>query len=213
MYEEPGSTSGGGGDDSSGENDSSGGDEAGSRGGSMPECRDVLCRPSNFFFDVLPTVTLSDLASFAPALTPVAGEPGGFGIVGMPVNFVADAEEHTVTGALFSLPVTVRFTPADFVFDHGDGSSRTSTSGGASWAAQGLPQFSATPTSHAYAARGDYAATVTVRYTAAVDFGGGWRDVPGLLELTGPASTITVLQARTALVAETCAERPAGPGC
>lgn len=175
-------------------------------------CIDILCRPS-FVVEMLPTATLSDVASFAPVLTPVAGEPGGYGIVGMPVNFVAEATTHTATGELFSRPVTVRFTPVAFVFEHGDGTSRTSATGGATWATLGLPQFSATPTSHAYAARGTYAAHVAVRYGAAVDFGAGWRDVDGLLELAGPTSTVTVLEARTALVQNTCVENPTGPGC
>lgn len=212
TYEEPGT---GGRDHSPGghwpDSDASTSPDAGA-GPGADGCIDILCRPS-FVVEMLPTATLSDVASFAPVLTPVAGEPGGFGIVGMPVNFVAEAATHSATGELFSLPVTVRFTPVAFVFEHGDGTSRTSTTGGATWAALGLPQFSATPTSHAYAARGVYAARVAVRYSAAVDFGTGWRDVAGLLELAGPTSTITVLEARTALVQHTCTERPTGPAC
>ncbi|HYP72591.1 MAG TPA: hypothetical protein VEP72_00775, partial [Microbacterium sp.] len=74
--------------------------------------------------------TLTDVASFAPAALPLVDEPGGVGIVGMPVNFVVDAQTHTATGELFDLPVTVRFVPTSFEFRHGDGTSRETTTGG-----------------------------------------------------------------------------------
>ncbi|WP_299087847.1 hypothetical protein [uncultured Microbacterium sp.] len=157
--------------------------------------------------------TLADVASFAPAASLLADEPDGVGIVGMPMNFVVSATPHTATGTLFDLPVTVRFVPASFVFVHGDGTSRTSATGGQSWAALGQAQFSATATSHAYAARGTYGAAAIVQYAATVDFGSGDVSVPGLLEVRTPTSTIEVVEVRTALVDRTCLESPGGPGC
>lgn len=224
AYDEPGAGDVLYGDESSGAgrgtdpSDPDAGTPGGSAGGAdgasaIPEgCADVLCRPS-YSVEMLPTVTLSDVASFAPASAVVEGEPDGFGIVGMPVNFVAAATTHTVAGELFSRPVTVRFTPVAYVFDHGDGSTRTSPTGGTTWAALGVPQFSATATSHPYTARGVYAARVIVQYTAATDFGTGWRDIPGTLEIPGPTTEITILEARTALVHHSCTERPTAPAC
>jgi hypothetical protein len=127
--------------------------------------------------------TLSDVASFAPASAPFVDEPDGVGIVGMPMNFVATAGVHEQAGTLFDLPVTVRFTPTSYRFIYGDGTSRDSPTGGRTWAALGRAQFSATDTSHAYAARGTYTATATVRYAAQANFGNGWIDVPGLLDI------------------------------
>ncbi|MFT4213489.1 MAG: hypothetical protein QM622_01755 [Microbacterium sp.] len=157
--------------------------------------------------------TLDDVASFAPESLALAGEPGGFGIVGLPVNFVVNATTHSVTGELFDLPVTVRFTPESFEFVAGDGTSRQSATGGQTWAQLGLAQFSPTATSHAYEARGTYSAYTIVRYAAQVDFGNGWVDVPGRLEIPTAATSIRVLEARTALVEHTCTENPAGPAC
>lgn len=157
--------------------------------------------------------TLTDIASFAPAPQVLTDEPDGVGIVGMPVNFVVPVAAHEATGTLFELPVTVRFTPASVTFVHGDGTSRTSATGGRTWADLGLAQFSATPTSHAYAQRGTYSAFATVNYAAEVNFGNGWIAVSGLLEIPTAASTIQIVEARTALVERTCAENPAGPGC
>jgi len=174
---------------------------------------DVLCRGGGFGVVSLPDVTASDLASFAPARPTFEAEPGGVGIVGMPTNFVASASTQILTGTLFDRPVTVRFSPAAYVFSYGDGSSARSTSGGAAWTALGQPQFTATPTSHAYGSRGVYAASVSVEYVAAVDFGTGWRPVIGVVTATGGAQSVEIFEARTALVDKTCIENPSGPGC
>ncbi|MFT3799427.1 hypothetical protein [Microbacterium sp.] len=156
---------------------------------------------------------LTDVASFAPAALTITGEPGGFGVVGMPVNFVVDATVQETTGELFDLPVTVRFTPASIVWDYGDGTTRETSGGGRTWEQLGLPQFSATATGHAYAARGTYTASAIVRYSAQVNFGTGWINVPGLLEIPTTTSPIHVVEVRTALVDLTCLENPTGPGC
>jgi hypothetical protein len=174
---------------------------------------DVLCRGGGFTVEVIRDVTASDLASFVPARPSFAAEPAGVGIVGMPTNFVAGATTQTLTGTLFDLPVTVRFVPAAYVFDYGDGTSARSTSGGVAWTTLGQPQFTATPTSHAYGARGTYTASVAVEYAASVDFGGGWRPVDGAVTATTGGQTVEVYAARTALVERTCTENPSGPGC
>lgn len=161
----------------------------------------------------IPQPTLSDVARFAPASAPLIDEPDGVGVVGMPMNFVVDATTHEVTGTLFDLPVTVRFTPTSVLFVHGDGTSRESDDGGQSWATLGLAQFSATSTSHAYSTRGTYTASAAVRYAADVNFGGGWITVPGTLEIPTTAGDVQIFEVRTALVDKTCLENPSGIGC
>ncbi len=189
--------------------------DAGSQAIAPQDCgpADVLCRGRGFGVVSLPDVMASDLASFAPAKPSFEAEPGGVGIVGMPTNFVASASTQTLTGTLFDRPVTVRFSPSAYVFSYGDGSSARSASGGAAWTALGQPQFTATPTSHAYGSRGVYIAVVSVEYVAAVDFGTGWRPVIGVVTAAGPGQRVEIFEARTALVDKTCAENPSGPGC
>lgn len=157
--------------------------------------------------------TLADVARFAPASLTIVDEPDGVGIVGMPVNFVTAPTVHEQAGTLFSVPIAVRFTPVEVVYVHGDGTQRSAASGGATWAALGLPQFSATDTSHAYAARGTYTAHAQIRYAAEYNLGPGWLPIDGLLDIPTPSVDIQVLVARTALVDKTCAENPGGPGC
>ena len=160
-----------------------------------------------------PDVTLADLASFRPAVPALGGEPAGFGVVGMPTNFVAAASTQDVQGTLLGYPVTVRFTPEAFVFAYGDGETLRSASGGASWEASGSPQFAPTGTSHVYGERGTYATSVTIEYAAAVNFGVGWRVVDGVVTARSADYPVQVVEARTALVDLTCIENPTGPGC
>lgn len=214
---QPGSTGGSG---SGGTGGSQGGGSAGNgsgtgAGGNAPaaeECPIVGCR-GNYTVVTYPDVTIDDLASFVPARPSLGGEPAGFGVVGTPTNIVAGASTHTLTGPLLGWDVTVRFRPAGYVFDYGDGSSARTTTGGATWASLGLPQFSPTSTSHVYRERGTYTVSLTLQYSADVDFGSGWRPVPGYVNAPAPPYTLEVLEVRTALVDRTCAENPTGPGC
>lgn len=177
----------------------------------VPSLED-LCR-GNYETASIPDPTMDDLASFRPAAPAAATEPANIGIAGMPTNLVVAASGHTVAGELFGYAVTVRFTPVGFVFEHGDGTSARTATPGATWASLGQAQFTPTPTSHTYAARGQYTVTASTIYTAQVDFGGGWRPVPGTLTLSSAGYPVRIVQARTALVDRTCIEAPAAPGC
>ncbi|MDN3496046.1 hypothetical protein QL996_08920, partial [Planococcus sp. APC 4015] len=177
------------------------------------ECLNELCRPT-YSVATIPDVTVSDLASFRPAAPTLSNEPAGFAVAGLPTNLVATASEQRMSGELLGWDVTVRFVPAGFVFDHGDGTSSRTAAGGSSWAALGLPQFTPTATSHTYRQRGEYVVGVSLQYSASVDFGtGSWREVPGYVTASSGGHGIRVVEATTALVDRTCDENPAGPGC
>lgn len=200
--------------------DSSGGSSPGSNGAPAPP-PPAPANPCTTMGDcgghvvvTVPDVTLADLASFRPAAPTLTGEPRGFGVVGMPTNLVASASEQLIPGTVLGWDVTVRFVPTAFVFDHGDGTSGRSSTGGASWTDLAQTQFSPTATSHVYRSRGTYPVSVTVEYSASVDFGSGrWRPVPGVVRATGGGYDVHVVEVRTALVDRTCAEDPSGPGC
>jgi hypothetical protein len=65
-----------------------------------------------------------------------------------------------------------------------------------------------------YRERGTYPVSVTVQYAASVDFGSGlWRPVAGFVTATSGGYDVQVVEARTALVDQTCVENPRGPGC
>lgn len=179
---------------------------------SPEECGPLGCR-GNYSVVMIPDVTLADLASFRPATPELTGQPTGFAVAGMPANLVAAASVQEIPGTILDWDVTVRFTPVAFEFDHGDGTTAVHPTGGASWERLGQAQLTPTATSHVYRERGRYSVGVTVRYAAAVDFGTGWRPVPGHVTATSGGYGVQVLEARTALVARTCVENPRGPGC
>ncbi|GAB2837745.1 hypothetical protein GCM10027024_10630 [Microbacterium insulae] len=177
------------------------------------ECGPLGCR-GNYTVVTVPDVTMADLASFRPATPRLAGEPGGFAIAGMPANLVAAASVEEIPGTVLGWDVVVRFTPVAFEFSHGDGTSAVHPTGGATWQQLGRAQFTPTGTSHVYRERGIHSVNVSVRYTAAVDFGSGtWRPVPGYITATSGGYRVQVVEVRTALVDRTCIEDPLGPGC
>ena len=162
----------------------------------------------------IPTVTITDLASFRPDTPGLASEPDRVGIAGLPTNLVATTRTQTLHGVLLGFTVRVRFTPDHYTFTHGDGTTSTTATPGESWQTTGDVQFTPTATSHAYTDRGRYTATVTVAYAPAVDFGDGtWRPVTGYITATSPGQSIRIYEAHTALVAHTCTEDPHGQGC
>lgn len=172
-----------------------------------------LNRCDDFTVSLLPQATIADVASFAPAPAELVSEPAGLGVVGLPTNFIVTATEHTATGTLFDLPVTVRFSPEGVTIAPGDGSRMSSGGGGRSWGELGASQFAPTDTSHTYTERGTYSASAVVHYRAEVDFGRGWRPVPGTLDVATGPHMVRVLEARGTLVERTCDEAPRGPGC
>ncbi|WEO78421.1 hypothetical protein BJQ94_05130 [Cryobacterium sp. SO2] len=159
-------------------------------------------------------VRVSDLVSIEADAPTQGMEPDGWLVVGIPTNFFATASVHLRSGPLLGAPAEVRFTPAGFTWDYGDGASGTSSDGGSSWADQGLLEFSETSTTHVYEKTGTITIGLTVSYSAEYRFAGGeWRAVEGLLAV--PASPITAIadRAGTVLVAEACSANPDGPGC
>jgi len=159
-------------------------------------------------------VSISDLVNF-PAAVPGQGmEPNGWAIAGLPANFLAQASVHARTGMLLGFPAEVRFTPTRFHWDLGDGTGIDSATGGARWAALGVPEFSATATSHVFRSTGRHTVVLSVVYSAEYRAGGQpWRPVAGTLTIAAPPIAVVVSTASTVLVGQDCRVNPSGPGC
>ncbi|WP_156376815.1 hypothetical protein [Yonghaparkia sp. Root332] len=164
-----------------------------------------------------PGITIRDVASFRPELATLSSEPDGWAVRGLHANVLAAGGTSIRTGELFGITAEVRFTPVAYLFDYGDGSAPLSTSTpGATWAALGLDEFDATPTSHVYESSGTYAVTLLVDYAAEYRIGGSglWTPIPGTLAIpSDPVSIVVADSAATALVDRDCAANPRGPGC
>lgn len=192
----------------------------------LPGCPDMPFEPSNCFYEApdaappedtpgpAPTVTLDDLASFSPRADRLSAEPGDWAIAGLAVNPVADDAPAAASGELLGLPAEVRFTPVEFLWDHGDGSTLSTPDGGATWADLGQAEFSQTATSHVYEQPGTYTLSLAVRFAAEYSVGGGtWTPVAGTLLADSGAFDITVGSAGTVLVDRDCRTGARGPGC
>ena len=160
------------------------------------------------------TVTLVDLKNFSPSSGKERSEPRGWTAVGLNTNFIADGGVQVRTGMLLGQPAAVRFTPAGYHWNYGDGTDLASTTAGATWKALGLNEFDKTPTSHIFAEPGTYTVTLAIEYTAEYRFAdSAWLPVAGTVQDSPAPMTIAATTANTVLVDKNCASNPKGPGC
>jgi hypothetical protein len=161
-----------------------------------------------------PAVTMRDIASFRPAEPGNGMEPGGWAVVGLPANFVAESSVQTLTGTLLGRPAEVRFHPVAYRWTHSDGAVVQTSTPGATWEALGQPEFTATATSHIYATSGEYTVDVAVVFVAEYRFDGSvWRWIDGTLSVPGAPQSVLVGEFDTVLVTGDCRVAPDGPGC
>lgn len=161
------------------------------------------------------SVTIRDVASFAPDAPTVTTEPRIWGLLKAHTNVIASASGHVRSGTVLGQPAEVNFIPLAFTFDYGDGGTGSSAAGGSTWASLGVSEFSKTSTSHRYTEAGPKTITAEVEYAAEYRVGGGaWIPVVGTLSI--PASTpheITVLRNSTVGVDEPCSPGRKAVGC
>jgi hypothetical protein len=161
-----------------------------------------------------PAVTINDLRNFPASPGTDHMEPDGWMIVGLSTNFYSVVGIETVEGTLLGQPATVRFTPISWHWTYGDGTAATRSTPGATWAAQGIPEFDPTATSHVYSTAGRYFIDLSITFTADYRFAGGnWTRVVGTITLPANRLEATAGDAKTVLVNHDCSQNPGGPGC
>ncbi len=159
-------------------------------------------------------ITLEDLASFTPQVVSLSSQPAGWTVLGVHTNFIATAQQHVVSGTLFGGSAEVRFTPSGFDWNYGDGSTRTSETGGASWEALGIAEFAATDTSHVYLSVGQFTTSVFARYRAEYRLGSNpWTSVDGEVSSSASTSVVLVQTADTVLAARDCTQQRGQQSC
>lgn len=159
-------------------------------------------------------VTLSDIARFRPAPGIQRMEPDGWVVVGLPANIYSLVDTQIVPGELLGRSADVRFTPVGWRWDYGDGTTAALSTKGATWAAQGLREFDATPTSHIYRQAGSYTIRLSIVYRAEYRIAGGpFTPIVGTITLPANELHITASGAKTVLVDRDCTVAPRGPGC
>lgn len=159
-------------------------------------------------------VTLADIARFRPSPGIQRMEPDGWVVVGLPANVYSLVERQLVPGTLLGMSAEVRFTPVAWRWDYGDGTHAVLPTKGGTWAALGLREFDATPTSHVYRASGEYTIRLDIVYRAEYRLdGGAFTPIAGTLALPANELRITAGGAKTVLVDRDCLASPRGPGC
>ena len=159
-------------------------------------------------------ITWADIAQFRPDPGIQIMEPNGWAVIGLDTNFYATTGTQVLQGTLLGQPAAVRFTPVAWTWSYGDGASATRTTGGASWASLGIPEFDPTPTSHVYVRSGNYAIDLVVEFAAEYQFAGTrWIGIDGTLGVPTNRLAATSGDATTVLVDRDCARNPSGPGC
>lgn len=161
------------------------------------------------------SVTIRDVASFAPDAPTVTTEPRIWGLLNAHTNVIAGASGHVRSGTLLGQSAEVNFIPLRFTFDYGDGTAGSSAAGGSTWASLGVAEFSKTSTSHRYTEPGEKSITAAVEYVAEYRLGGGeWLPVDGTLSVPADAShTIKVLRNSTVGVDKPCTPGKQAVGC
>ncbi len=159
-------------------------------------------------------ITLADIAAFRPDAGVDHMEPNGWVIIGLDTNFFATGGIQVKDGTLLGQAASVRFTPRTWHWAYGDGSSAAAGTPGGTWAAQGIPEFDPTATSHIYRAAGTYFIDLTIDYSAEYRFAGtAWIAITGILPVPANRLVATAGDAKTVLVERECTVNPAGPGC
>jgi len=159
-------------------------------------------------------ITIADIAAFRPDAGVDHMQPNGWMIVGLDTNFFATGGVQVKDGTLLGQPASVRFTPRMWRWVYGDGSDVAVRNPGGTWAAQGIPEFDPTPTSHAYRTVGTYFIDLTIDYAVEYRFAGAqWIVIPGIIPVPANRLVATAGDAKTVLVQRECTVNPAGPGC
>jgi hypothetical protein len=165
-------------------------------------------------YTVTAPITLADIAQFHPTPGTDHMEPNGWMVVGLDTNFYAVAVAQVREGQLLGRSASVRFTPRNYRWTYGDGTSATRATRGSTWAAQGMAEFDPTPTSHVYRAKGTYTIDLTIGFGAEYRYdGGSWIPIAGTLAVPANRLVATAGDAKTVLVAKDCSANPFGPGC
>jgi hypothetical protein len=159
-------------------------------------------------------VTLRDLANFTPEQPSLSLQPNGWTVIGVETNFIAHTSQHVVGGRLFGAVAEVRFSPQEFDWGYGDGSSASTGEPGGTWAQLGVKEFARTVTSHRYQSLETFNPSVTVRFGVEYRVGGGaWIPVRGQVSAEAPAVTVIVQSADTVLVTGACTPGRPALGC
>lgn len=159
-----------------------------------PETPPVPGRPARPRIELITTdVVRAELKNVDfPALT-VQVQPKDRTLVNLKTIVYAKPIPVDQIVAILTWPVGIRATASSYTWNFGDGTKTTTASEGSPY-----PAFDVF---HQYKKRGRVAINVVVHYVARYQVPGqGWTTLPGTVDISGPATALTVAEARPVLV-------------
>lgn len=128
-----------------------------------------------------------------PALT-IQIQPGGQTLVNVPTIFHTQPADFRRTVTLLAQSVDVEATPTSYRWNHGDGTTATTTGPGRPY-----PNTDITHTYQRSAEALQPSVDVTYRVRYRIN-GGAWQDLSSTITATGPTATLRVTEAPPVLV-------------
>lgn len=128
-----------------------------------------------------------------PAASIGISPPDGRTLVNFDTVFYTTAGEQDFPVTLLGRPVVIYAIPVEYNWQHGDGTSQSTTTTGAPYPSKEI--------THLYEQTGTVSPRVDVRYRAEFTVDGGERQaIPGFATVTGTSEDLTIMEARTRLV-------------
>ncbi len=128
------------------------------------------------------------------AASAIVQPPGGT-LVNLPAIFHTDGAEQTFEVTILGHAVRLIAIPVSYTWHFGDGTTRSTTGPGAPYPSREITET--------YQHPGGYPVSVDVTFRGEFTVDGGARQpLPGQTTVTGPATTLRVLESRTHLVAD-----------
>lgn len=160
-----------------------------------------------------PVITLHDLQELHVHPTDLHIQPGTDTLKNYHTNIILEPRTHSFQRRMNGHTVQIRATPVSFDYDYGDGHRTGPTDQAGTRLAPGQWDIP-TPTSHQYRSTGNFTLQVTTHYRGQYRAGnGGWKQVPGLLDVPSPPVLLRVWRTRNGWVQDGCHQNPDSWGC
>ncbi len=157
--------------------------------------------------DLTPALVAAEFRRLPLTPSALTVQPGrGWVLVNKATVVYADPAAQTRTTTILGIPVRITATPTGYAWDFGDGTTLATRDPGRPWPDADL--------THTYTDLGTFTLRLTTTWSAtyAVDVDPTVHDVPGTATTTSTFA-VEVRERRAHLVAETCTDDPAAPGC
>lgn len=157
-------------------------------------------------------VSLAQFRKLPIAASSIVSQPEGFSLRNGHAHLYAESKDQNFSIELFDQNVRIRAIPVVYLWNYGDGTSRSLNYAGTAASNRGFDE--STNTSHVYGETGDFSVGLTTRFRGEYSTeGGSWTPIPGTANVPSEPITMSVWRTKKVLVAENCSQGSNAPGC